>query len=319
MNQNIYKEKYSFTSDCISAGMAVKIWKEMLKDDFAMKFNQKNKHWYVTKIQDELNKNHRGNENIVSGVMPENKDDPMCPFQSFKKYIEHLNPENKYMWQKPLEHPHPSRPDIWYSRQHIGKNPLAAFMSNVSKQCGLSQRYTNHSIRVTGCTVLTRCNFSHSEIMAVSGHKSIQSLAVYQKTKEKQKLQMGKALLQSMTRSEDEIDVNKRQQIESVPKAKAQPPPLPQVPDPNVMAAQSETAIIPVQQKDNATAEIILFEANFEGDISDMDLLSAICRVQENINSATTVTNTSNVVTTTPRAMFANCKIGAITININKK
>ena len=180
---------------------------KMMKDDFKIKYNEKNDEWYVIKVKDEMTKNHREAEQIVSGIMPENKTDPMCPVQSFRKYLEHLHPDNNYLWQKPLDHPHPSTPNIWYSRQHTGRNPLAKFMSEVSKHCELSQKYTNHSIRVTGCTVLMRCNFSHSEIMAVSSHKSVQSLAVYQKTKDKQKIQMGKALFQSMTREEDMIDI----------------------------------------------------------------------------------------------------------------
>ena len=293
---------------------------KMLKDDFEMKFNQKNEEWYVVKIRDELTKNHREAESIVSGIMPENRDDPMCPFQSFKKYIQHLHPDNKYMWQKPLDNPHPSRPDVWYSRQHIGKNPLASFMSDVSKQCNLSRKYTNHSIRVTGCTVLTRCNFSHSEIMAVSGHKSVQSLAVYQKTKDTQKIQMGKALFQSMTREEENIDINQRKAIKPPAKLKQLPAPTYKNDNNNtMMAAQSERALIPVQQKENVLPEILPFEAEFDNDISEIDLLSALCGVEQNISTTTTVTNTSNVVATAPRAMFANCHIGAININIAKK
>ena len=239
---------------------------KMLKDDFKMKYNEKNDEWYIIKIRDELTKNHREAESIVSGIMPENRDDPMCPFQSFKNYIQHLHPDNKYLWQKPLEKPHPSRPSIWYSRQHIGKNSLASFMSDVSKNCNLSQKYTNHSIRVTGCTVLTRCNFSHSEIMAVRGHKSVQSLAVYQKTKDTQKIQMGKALFQSMTREEEDIDVNRKKEIREPPTKKALPAPAAPTPQPSMMATQSEKAIVPVQ-KDTVAPEIIPFEANFEDDV----------------------------------------------------
>ena len=84
-------------------------------------------------------------------------------------------------------------------------------------------------------------------------------------------------------------------------------------------AAESQQAIVPLQPKGNDTADIVPFEANFDDDVSDIDLLSALCGVQENINNTTTVTNTSNVVTTAPRAIFANCQIGAIHINITKK
>ena len=129
-----------------------------------------------------------------------------------------MHPENDFIWQQALEKVHPDKPDIWYSHKNIGKNPLASFMSELSRNCNLSKIYTNHSIRVTGCTVLTRCNFSYSEIMAVSGHKSVQSLAIYQKTKENEKIKMGKALFQSMTRSEDEIDINKYEKEIKAPK-----------------------------------------------------------------------------------------------------
>jgi hypothetical protein len=44
----------------------------------------------------------------------------------------------------------------------------------------LSQIYTNHSIRATGATILGR-NCSMAQIMAVTGHKSASSVAVYQR------------------------------------------------------------------------------------------------------------------------------------------
>ena len=50
---------------------------------------------------------------------------------------------------------------VWYSQAHIGKNPLAKFLSNISKNCQLSKMYTNHCIRVTGSAILTR--MQHAE------------------------------------------------------------------------------------------------------------------------------------------------------------
>ena len=44
----------------------------------------------------------------------------------------------------------------------------------------------------------------------------MQSLAIYQKTKQKEKVKKGKALFQSMTRKEDDIDVtNFQKEIET--------------------------------------------------------------------------------------------------------
>jgi integrase len=44
----------------------------------------------------------------------------------------------------------------------------------------LSQIYTNHSIRATGAIILGR-NCSMAQTMAVTGHKSASSVAVYQR------------------------------------------------------------------------------------------------------------------------------------------
>ena len=170
---------------------------KMLKDDFQLKYSTENEEWFVIKVCDKLTKNHHNLENIVTGAMPENKTDTLCSVKSFREYISHIHPENKYMWYYPVDKINPQHPEIWFTRKNIAKNPLASFMSDVSHKCILSQIYTNHSIRVIGCTVLTQCKFSNSEIISVSDHKSVQSLAIYQKTKQ----------IQSMTRSEDQIDI----------------------------------------------------------------------------------------------------------------
>ena len=173
--------------------------------------------------------------------------------------------------------------------------------------------------------MLTYCKFSNSEIMVVSGHKSVQSLAIYQKTKQKEKVKMGKALFQSMTRKEEDIDVNQNvKEIQAPPQNQAiMLPPRPEVaemPSHN-MAIRSENVMIPIfplENKENAARALVPFEANFdEDDLSDMDILNAICGVNE--NTTTTVSNTSNVLTNMPRAMFANCQIGSINITFSKK
>ena len=61
---------------------------KMKKNDFELRFNTEAEEWFVVKVKDELTKNHKEIENIVSGIMPENKTDDMCPVKSFRKYIE---------------------------------------------------------------------------------------------------------------------------------------------------------------------------------------------------------------------------------------
>ena len=137
---------------------------KMLKTDFKIDFDPKTEHWFVIKVRDELMKNHKDVEQQISGIMPENKEDHLCPVCSFRMYIEKLNPNNKFLWQTSLQKISADQ-SYWYGLQHIGKNTLGKFMQKLSRDCGLSQKYTNHSVHVTGITVLTRMKFSASEIM----------------------------------------------------------------------------------------------------------------------------------------------------------
>ena len=64
-----------------------------------------------------------------------------------------------------------------------------SYMSDLRKSCNLSQLYTNHSIRATGATVLSKGMYGPAQIMAVTGHKYVQSLSVYQRVDDDEKLQ----------------------------------------------------------------------------------------------------------------------------------
>ena len=56
---------------------------KMRKTDFDLRYDTQKEEWYVIKVKDELMKNHRELENLISGVMPENKMDELCPVKSF--------------------------------------------------------------------------------------------------------------------------------------------------------------------------------------------------------------------------------------------
>ena len=61
----------------------------------------------------------------------------------------------------------------------LWKNTLGTFMSSISKELKLSQKYTNHCIRATAVSLLDECNFEARHIMRVSGHKSESSIRSY--------------------------------------------------------------------------------------------------------------------------------------------
>ena len=124
----------------------------MKKTGFEMKYNTKNKEWIVVKVKDELTKNHRNIENIVSGVIRENKTYPMCPVLSFKTYIEQIHHEIDYMWQVPLDKINLSHPTIWYfKKKHIRKNPLSTFMSDLSRNTKIKRDHSAYQCTIFQC------------------------------------------------------------------------------------------------------------------------------------------------------------------------
>lgn len=58
---------------------------------------------------------------------------------------------------------------------------LRSFLISLSKATNLSKVYTNHSERATGASILSKCMYGPSQVMAVTGHKSVQRLSVYQR------------------------------------------------------------------------------------------------------------------------------------------
>ena len=70
-------------------------------------------------------------------------------------------------------------------------SPTPSQDDNLSIDCKLSQIYTNHSIRATGTTLLSKARFNEAQIMSVTGHKSTKSLAIYERVDNDEKMIMG--------------------------------------------------------------------------------------------------------------------------------
>ena len=111
--------------------------------------------------------------------------------RSFENEISHLNPKIKFLADPNQQIPSHEKP-VWYMPVQLGHNPIKKFMGRLPDQCGLSDHYTNHCIRVMGVTNLA-CSgrFTAKQIMSVMGHKSIQSLAMSQRVHADENLIMG--------------------------------------------------------------------------------------------------------------------------------
>ena len=112
--------------------------------------------------------------------MYERPESPYCPVKCFELYLSKLNPTLSCLWQRPQATEHFSRSDeVWYCNLSLSKNTLGTFMSSISKELKLSQKYTNHCIRATAVSLLDESNFEARHIMRVSGHKSESSIRSY--------------------------------------------------------------------------------------------------------------------------------------------
>jgi site-specific recombinase XerD len=74
-------------------------------------------------------------------------------------------------------------------------------MPNVSDECGLSKRYTNHCIRSTCITALNDGGFETRHIMGLSGHKSESAVRSYTKKLSEKKTRQMSSVLSSTVRS----------------------------------------------------------------------------------------------------------------------
>lgn len=173
----------------------------MKKNSFGISYDTKNRK-YLHQIVDELTKNHRNdNEETTQGRMYENENRANCPVTCFEKYVSKLNPNNEFLWQRP-KLSFTESDQIWYVNAKIGHNKISTFMPEISNACLLSKRYTNHSIRVTVCSLLGEAGFSDIEVQTVSGHQSIASLGIYKRPGEKRKLKISECLTSSLSHTE---------------------------------------------------------------------------------------------------------------------
>ncbi|XP_046584546.1 uncharacterized protein LOC124291570 [Haliotis rubra] len=170
----------------------------MTKDTFEVAVDPSNGIRFIRQGLWELTKNHSEDRESYGACMPEIPNSELCPVSSYLKYIEKLNPDLNRLWQYPKDS-FTAEDNVWYTKKPLGKNTLAKFMSTLSASCNLSTVYTNHCVRVTGATILTRCNYSSSQFMSLTGHKSVQSLAIYQQTSNEEKFDIGSTLTSAVT------------------------------------------------------------------------------------------------------------------------
>ena len=242
---------------------------------------------YIRKVGSEMLKNRREMD-IEDGPKPTMPatGGPRCPVASYEKYVSKLHPDCNRLFTKPLKN---LQSDHWYSAVPKGVNNLRAFMRNVSIKAGLSQIYSNHSIRATGLTVLGHAQYSLVDICSVSNHKSITSLKTYQRTSLDRRLEFGNTISDHLQNRPEESSSNS---------------------DPSLRRPASNLSSSKMPPSATVTCE------SAAADLDSLDLESFFSEENEpqDMSASVTVTGQRAAI----NALFSGCRIGSIgSLNIN--
>ena len=283
---------------------------------------------YILKAVDEKTKNHQDDTELITAFMPEFPNSELCPYKNFMLYLSKLHPRCNDLWQQVKDPKYLNDTDIWYKPRKIGPNPLSSYMSRISHSADLSKTYTNHSIRVTGTTLLGRCNYSSKQIMSVTGHRSVSSLAVYQKVSENEKLMMGMSMTCYLQSNELRgVQASASNQLPTIQQHPHPPPPIPRAIAPKPVQPLQPPVIqpVPAQGKEivQYEPEDPLLKEDFAQDLN-FDVNELLNNIEEeiaisqvaNVTTVTTTTTTTyekHLVKKSPQIpLFSNCKIGSI-------
>ena len=283
----------------------------MTKQTFAVKTDKQTNRKFVYKAQDELTKNHRGgDETFQAGVMGETDDPVYCPVKTFEKYLGLLNPECERLWQYPNV-AFSEQDTCWFTKKPIGPTPLRYFMQRLSKQCGLSMVYSNHSIRATGTTILAaNSSFSPVDIVAVTGHKSISSLSSYQETSTAVKMSMASSIAANLMPSTQLVPTSSGEPQPSTSSARSQ------------LSSHSQThaggpAIVKsVSPRQSLVAPVCGGGSTDLDNMSQTDLDDFLAEKNSPANIHSVTQSSANVSATT---LFKNCTFEGATVNVYMK
>ena len=290
---------------------------KMTKDTFKLSTDPTTGVKFIEKVMDEETKNHKEVDGqLVTGYMTELPNDhKLWPLQSYLTYLYSLSPDSNELWQSPKFTNFPEDPRIrtFYGPSNVGHNSHEKFVGKIAKNCGLDEfKYTNHSLRVTAITTLTRQNYTNKQIMSITGHKSSASLETYQRVSPTEKIQMGCSLGDSLLHSSALVPYHP-----------------PQQPAKNPIPNIANQAPLPLEA--NIEEENPVFDGGMN--MTDQELMNIIQQAERDnhdillsqskemkTKDGTKMVSTNTIKKSSPQIpVFTGCTFnGNVTININK-
>ena len=112
-----------------------------------------------------------------------------CPVRILDMYFCKLPKESvtkDIFFFRPLEKTPSDPTSSWYSNQPVGKHTLELKLSRMCSLAGIEGKITNHSLRATAATQMYEMGVPEKVIQERTGHRSLDSLRVYERTSTQQ-------------------------------------------------------------------------------------------------------------------------------------
>ena len=164
---------------------------ELRKQDFLFSKNENGKE-IVELSTSFAQKNHAGGLSSLSDDVSSGQVQDPVQVAIIRKLVALSNPKVDRIFQPAGTRKRAEDP--YFVAAPLGKDTLAKFMTKISERAGLSQSYTNHSVRAACVTVLESHNIEDRHIASVTMHKNISSLASYGRPSDQQKTVMARAI-----------------------------------------------------------------------------------------------------------------------------
>ena len=120
-----------------------------------------------------------------------------CHVKILDLYLQKLPPDAKekdvfYLRPLPSVPTDPSKP--WFTGTPVGKNMLNSMLKQMCQKAGISQHFTNHSLRAFEATKLFQAGVSEKLIQQRTGHQSLEALRQYERTSSAQLLDVSNVM-----------------------------------------------------------------------------------------------------------------------------
>ena len=169
-----------------------------------------------------------------------------CPVALFKQFVE-WRPLNM-QWSGPfylsIKRNRRLNDNIWFKTQPMGENTSSKMMKTIVAGISLEEshkKFTNHSARKTKVSKLKKANVERSDIVKVTGHRSVQSLDDYDEADQEEQRRPSGAI--SKRNYENPSAEKKRMAVSDITTTVAPLAPVnTKVPVPHTLAGPSMTA-----------------------------------------------------------------------------